>query len=284
MMTAEMGRIYRGCVLMVFCMCSGGALHAHGLTGKTISICDDGSEWPPFSYFERLNGNKSEKIIGYSVDVIKEIFDKHSIKFTIKLPPWKRCLVEVDKGNQFQMLLSAGLSSERAKKYLLSRPYYTTTRYYFWSKKVHPNGLEVDTSSEKQAFLDLTEKYKMGLIHGYGTGALEKAGVDLSKTDSGSKTQDALVRKLHAGRIDNFYSGFEVLSGLTLIGATNAMNDPDLGYAPLGSNKRKYQMMFTKNNPIGMKLKLLIDKELALMEASGRLDELLAPYMNSLKR
>lgn len=53
MMTAEMGRIYRGCVLMVFCMCSGGALHAHGLTGETISICDDGSEWPPFTYFER---------------------------------------------------------------------------------------------------------------------------------------------------------------------------------------------------------------------------------------
>jgi len=37
------------------------------LKGKTISICDDGAEWPPYTYYKRVDGKKSKEIIGFSV-------------------------------------------------------------------------------------------------------------------------------------------------------------------------------------------------------------------------
>jgi len=66
------------------------ALHAEIITvkdlrGKTINICDDGAEWPPYTYYKRVNGEATKELVGYSVDVIREIFSKHGIEFTLKI-------------------------------------------------------------------------------------------------------------------------------------------------------------------------------------------------------
>lgn len=105
------------------------------LRGKTISICDDGAEWPPYTYYKRVNEKKTRELVGYSVDVIREILDKHGIKFKLKLLPWKRCKQEMDKGEKYQMFLSGGLNPGRVKAYYITQPYYFTTIYCFWSKK-----------------------------------------------------------------------------------------------------------------------------------------------------
>ena len=250
------------------------------LKGKTISICDDGAEWPPYTYYERVNGEKTEELVGYSVDVIREIFTKYGIKFTLAIIPWQRCQNEVDIGTKYQMFLSGGLNPGRIKRYHISQPYYFTKLYYFWSKKNHPNGLDISNKSLKAALWDLMNKYKMGNIIGYGMGQSKSLGLDTSKVDTGAKDYKALKSKILKGRVDNFQESMEVLSGLAAIGTTDIVNDPDIAYAPLPhATPRGYQMMFTKQKKIGLQLRDLVDREITQMRAIGRLDELMKKYI-----
>jgi polar amino acid transport system substrate-binding protein len=267
--------IFVGCLIA-------GTLSAQSvnLKGKTISICDDGAEWPPYTYYERVNGKKTEELVGYSVDVIREIFTKYGIKFTLAIIPWQRCQNEVDIGTKYQMFLSGGLTPGRIKRYHISQPYYFTNSYYFWSKKNHPNGLDISNKSVKAALWDLMNKYKMGSLIGYGMGRTKSLGLDTSKVDTGAKDYKALKGKILKGRVDNFQESMEVLSGLAAIGATDIVNDPDIAYAPLpGTTPRGYQMMFTKQQKIGLQLRDLVDREITQMRAIGRLDELMKKYI-----
>ncbi len=219
--------------------------------------------------------------MGYSVDVIREIFSKHGIKFTLEIIPWKRCQAKVDEGDQYQMLLSGGYNSDRAKKYHLTQIYYGTTYAYFWSKKHHPNGLDIGSDSAT-ALADLVYKYQMAAILGYGMGVFKTAGIDLSSVDDGAKDYKALVSKLLDGRVDVFTEGHEIIAGLYQVGKLqhNILEDTDIGSAPIpGIKSRGYHMMISKKHPVGLKLRGLIDQELTLMDATGRLDEILRKYI-----
>jgi polar amino acid transport system substrate-binding protein len=267
--------------IFVGCLIAGTlSAQSENLKGKTISICDDGAEWPPYTYYERENGEKTEELVGYSVDVIREIFTKYGIKFTLAIIPWQRCQNEVDIGTKYQMFLSGGLDPGRIKRYHISQPYYFTSLYYFWSNKNHPNGLDISNKSMKAALWDLTNKYKMGNIFGYGMGPLTSLGLDISKVDTGAKDYKALKVKILKGRVDNFQESMEILSGLAAIGSTDIVNDPDITYAPLPhATPRGFQMMFTKQKKIGLQLRDLVDREITHMRAIGRLDELMKKYI-----
>ncbi len=130
------------------------------LQDKTIHITDDVGEWPPYTYYKRINGKKSKEIVGFSVDVVKEIFSKNDINFTITLLPWKRALLYVEYGKKFQIILSGTYSKERAEKYYISKPYYTTSAYYFYSRKHHPNGLNIKKKADYK-------KCKVAGLRGY---------------------------------------------------------------------------------------------------------------------
>jgi len=97
----------------------------------TVGICGDSGEWPPYIYFERDEGKKTERVAGFSIDVIGEVLDEEGIDYTIELLPWKRCLRNVEAGAASQIALDASYSEERAKSYFYSRPYYTVEPYYF---------------------------------------------------------------------------------------------------------------------------------------------------------
>jgi polar amino acid transport system substrate-binding protein len=254
------------------------------LKGETVSICDDGSEWPPYTYYKRVNGKKTDELVGYSVDVIREIFDKHGIKFKLKLLPWKRCQREMAEGKKYQMFLSGGLNRERIKTYYITQPYYFTKFYYFWSEKHHPNGLNIRTDSLKNALYDLVNKYKMGNILGYGMGIYKKHNISISKVDFGAMDYKALAQKLRLGRIDVFYESLEILSGCQAIGTADILDDPEFKSAVIpGITPRGYQFMITKNHKYGLALRNLIDQEITLMRATGRLDELLKKYIKKSK-
>ena len=49
--------------LMAFCSLSGTTLVA-----QTIGICDGDTEWPPYTYFKRVDGNKTGEVVGFSLD------------------------------------------------------------------------------------------------------------------------------------------------------------------------------------------------------------------------
>ncbi|MDC8760545.1 transporter substrate-binding domain-containing protein [Janthinobacterium sp. hw3] len=236
------------------------------LVGGTIGICDDAAEWPPYIYYRREAGGKTAEVRGNSLDVVAAIFARHGIRHTIRLLPWKRCLQELASGTQYQMLLSASSNPERLAAYHLSLPYYQTHYHYFYSRRTHPNGLDV----RRQADLN---RYTLGGIYGYAYSLLGEVNKE-AMTRTGNYV--SLVKMLHLGRIEVFAEDIEVIEGMSRLGAYDFANDPELGHAPLpGVSANAFHMMFTKASPVGAALKELIDRELLLMEKSGQLQKLL---------
>ncbi|MEH6629718.1 MAG: transporter substrate-binding domain-containing protein [Halopseudomonas aestusnigri] len=252
------------------------------LSNKVVHICDDGAEWPPFTYYERENGVKTSILIGYSVDIIREIFNKHNVEFDLKIVPWKRCQVEVEHGKRYQMFLSGVFSAERNKKYHVTQIYYYTKHHYFWSLKKYPKGLTLRQDTLSHTLFDLVNKYDMGSIHGYGLGTFEANGIDTNRIDSSSPNYQSLEKKLMSGRIDVFHESLEVLDGLAKIGDTMITKNPEIGHAPIpGMSPRGFHMMISKKYVDGLLLKNLIMSEIEIMKTNGRLDDLWEKYFDS---
>ena len=243
---------------------------ARDLSGKTIYICDDGGEWPPYTFYERTpSGDSTKTITGFSVDLIQKILGPRGISFKLELVPWKRCLKGVKNGRPFHMALNASFSRKRAQEYYLTRPYYHTTNYYFYSNRIHPEGLGI-TSVD-----DLHQHRVCGLL-GYN---YETYGFKEGNMDQGAKSFPALISKLHENRCTLFLEKYEILSGFTTIGRP-LLSDPDLSRQPVPGMKRtRFHMLISKKIPFGKDLAELIDKSIEEMTASGELNRMLKTYI-----
>ncbi|MGC0151257.1 substrate-binding periplasmic protein [Chromobacterium vaccinii] len=246
------------------------AARAEEADRSPVAICDDGDEWPPFTYYRRVDGKPTAEITGFSVEVIGAILAKHGIPFTITLPPWKRCLASIEAGENYVMALSASKSPEREKRFLFSAPYYQTHYYAFYAKNRFPRGLKLDAQSD-------LNRYRLGGVKGYAYTKLE--AVDKSRMILAASYLE-LIKMMKAGRLDVFAEDYEVITGLASIGVLDAAWDADIGHAPLpGANANPFHMIFSRSNPRGEQLRQLVDEELDAMRRSGQLARLLAKYV-----
>lgn len=244
-------------------------IHADEFSESVIKICDDGAEWPPYSYFDRSQGRKSDQVIGYSVDVIEAIFSKHELKFTVELLPWARCQEKVAAGDDYQLALNASYNLERDRTYHLLAPYYSMSNYYFYSLKNHPNGLDIDSVQD-------LKKYSVCGISGYNYATYNLSD---SEVDQGTKDFPALISKLHKGRCDLFVEKYEILAGFAAIGVP-FLSDKALGKAPIpGMASTPFYMMLSRNYRHKAKLKKILDNGLDEMKKSGQLQEILNRYI-----
>lgn len=239
----------------------------NNLSETVVRITDDGSEWPPYTYYKRVDGKPTTELAGYSVDVIKEILESNGIQYTIELLPWNRAQVEVETGSNYDLLLNASYSTERDTKYYMSEPYYSTGAFYFYSKSVHPEGFPIKSKS------DLLNLKSLGILgHNYAVYGLN------DQIYKGPTDYESAIKMLHSGRYDIMPESLEILTGYSLIN-TDILSDKNLGWKPVPDMKPVlFHMLFTRNER-GLELKKLIDEGLAKMKASGRLDELLNLYM-----
>ncbi len=235
---------------------------------KTIYITDDGNEWPPYIFYKRVNNVKTNILTGFSCDVIQEIFIKNKINYQIKLLPWKRAQHEVEVGDKYSMFLNASYNEERASKYYISEPYYSTSAYYFYSKTIYPDGLPIYKKS------DLLKYRITGLLgHNYTDYVMNSKSVYMNSGD-----YESMSKQLHAGYYDIFLESFEILAGWSAIN-TNILKDNTLGYAKVPEmNSVNFYMMFSKNKT-GAELKRIVDEGIKEMKQSGRLKELLKKYI-----
>lgn len=238
------------------------------LKGKTIYITDDEKEWPPYIFYKRDNKLKTNTLMGFSCDVISEIFLRNKINYNIKLLPWKRAQHEVELGNKYSMFLNASYNEERASKYYISEPYYSTSAYYFYSKKIYPKGLPIYKKS------DLLKYRITGLLgHNYKDYVSNNKSVYMNSGD-----YESLSKQLHAGYYDIFLESLEIITGWAAIN-TNILEDKSIGYAKVPEmDSVNFYMMFSKNKT-GAELKRIIDEEIKDMTQSGKLKELLKKYI-----
>ncbi|OHX20061.1 substrate-binding periplasmic protein [Chromobacterium sphagni] len=243
---------------------------AQDLDRSLLHICDDGDEWPPYTYYLRYNHQPTADLTGYSVDVIRRILDKHHIPFQIDLLPWKRCLSSIDSGEQYLMALSASKNPEREKQFLFSTPYYQTHYYVFYSKAKYPDGVNVAGQTD-------LGRYRLGGIKGYAYSALTAVNKDAMVRTVDYPT---LGKMLLADRFDLFAEDYEVMVGLDKLGSAHIISDPNIGRMPLpGMPGNAFHMIFTRKNPRGAQLQQLVNQELQQMQASGQLDKLLNRYV-----
>ncbi len=229
-----------------------------------VSICDDENEWPPYSYYQRIDGKKTGNLTGYAILVIDEIFARHGVSYKIDLIPWPRCVAVVNLGKQYGMVLNLSYNAEREKTFLFSRPYYATTAYYYYSKKNNPQGLRIGSAAD-------IHKYRVCGVQGYN---YEGYGMKPGEVDQGAKNFHALITKMQLGRCALFMEKDEVMVGFAAIGK-NYLADPDIGKAPIPHVKPNlFYFGVSKNFERAEELRDLIDESLLHMEGNGRLAEL----------
>ncbi len=237
---------------------------AEELTDKTICICDDQAEWPPYHYLER---EKTKKIVGYGIDVINEIFAKNKVKYKIEFLPWKRCQREVEVGKKYQMALSGSYSLKRDKAYYMVS-WYKTTPYYFYSKKHFQGGLKIKTMS------DFKYKKICGLL-GYSYNYLGELEKQMYK---GIIDYDAMIKILHMGRYDITFEQYEIFAGYTAIGK-NYLGDKDLGYAKVpGAKPTWFYFMVSKKFEHSLELKKILAEGVSELFWSGKFEPLLKKH------
>ncbi len=237
--------------------------------GPVVSICDDQNEWPPYTYFQRVNGAKSTQIVGYSVDIIKEIFAARGIAFKLTLLPWARCLDEVASGKKYQMALNLVGTAERDKKYWMTNTYYSIRDYYFYSRKHYPQGLPIKSMAD-------LHNYKVCGILNYDHSNM---GFKPGEIDQSATSYGMIITKMHLNRCTLFISQYEGMLGFSFIGQSY-FDDPDLGYAPVpGFRPASFKMAISRKMAQGEQLRDLVDAELAKMAASGRLASMWLRYL-----
>lgn len=241
------------------------------LQGVSISICGDENEWPPYTYYERVHGKKTGRLVGYSISVIDAIFSRNQISYSVHLLPWTRCIAEVKDSLHFQMILDMTANAERRAAFRLTRPYYTTNAHYFYSRRNYPRGLDV------KELADLRH-YSICGLSGYN---YTQYGLKLKDIDQTANTYPAVIEKLHSGRCALFLEQYEAMISFSRIGAS-FLDDRYLANAPVpGIRPALFSMGISRKYPKAAILRSLIDRSLVQMEASGELNALWK--MHSLK-
>ncbi len=232
---------------------------------QTVNICDGLAEWPPFSYFERTAGRKTGEVVGFSVEVIRQVLGEHEIVFTIdKTAPWIECVEKVEDGSEYQMLLNAARTDQRERTLYISDAYYSLELSYFYSRDRFPSGLTIENAS------DLNELRLCG-IAGYNY-AYE--GLDASRVDKRTFSYSGLIERLKSRQCDAFLESYETLRGLASIGS-DVLTGSGLAWAPVpGVPPDSYHIMISRNFSQGQELLEIVNQGLRRLKASGSLSSL----------
>ncbi|HEY5717192.1 MAG TPA: transporter substrate-binding domain-containing protein [Motiliproteus sp.] len=233
------------------------------LAEQPLRACADDAQWPPFSY--RVGDGP---MIGFTIDLLRHIFQANYPQLQIDPLPWKRCLAVTESG-EYQIAIDASANPERLKTFRLSEPYYQLSPYYFYSKLHFPAGLAIKQGR------DLVKPGPVCGILGYSYSEFA-----LGDTPIVGNARDfhALVAMLHRGRCASFIARYEIVAGMGLVG-TDLLTDNELGYAPIpDAEPDPFYLLISRNIPHSESLKREFDQGLARMRQSGELQRLRAAY------
>jgi len=182
--------------------------------GQDVKICDDGAEWPPYMYYERVNGEiNTQNIIGAVKELFDEAFMRSDLTYSVELIPWKRCMAEVenfDKTQNYEVFSNGGYSPQRTELYWPSIPLYVTHRGVFYSEKKYPQGPPITTKAD-------VVDYKICGVLGYDYADILEWGDNIT-IYQGAKSNDAVLQQIDKGRCDIMITSMEPIYGAVAIG------------------------------------------------------------------
>lgn len=244
---------------------------------QPVNICDDETEWPPYTYYQRVKGQPDKsKLTGAVVELLDEVFKLIGMKHSITMLPWKRCLIEVkkfDKSQKYEMFINGSFSMERAEEYYLSTPIYETHQGVFYSKKKYPSGIPISKPSD-------ISNFKICGVLGYNYEYLyTDYGIAKGiKIDTGAKSIYIVMRKIEAGRCDILVNSIESIYGATAIGKYTIPSD--IGTMPLpGIEPTTFHVFISKSSPRAYELLTKINQGILILQHSGISKRIFKKYL-----
>ncbi|WP_137939779.1 transporter substrate-binding domain-containing protein [Chitinivorax sp. B] len=233
---------------------------------EVLQTCGGNNEWPPSSYFSK---QVKGRVDGYSVDVLRAALAGSNFQVNVVLLPWARCLAQVKTGNGMTIAMGAAFSDKRAEIYDLSRPYLKLTpAYHFWHSHF-PLGLQINNGAQ---FANQT----VCILHGANPGPF---GLVTGGTDNGATNYEALIGKIARYRCDVLAEYMEVIHGFKRLGHPY-VSLPQLRSMPMTWQPRiPIHFLVSRNHPSTKTITALLNRRLAEMEQSGKLESLLKQHM-----
>lgn len=94
----------------------------------------------------------------------------------------------------------------------------------------------------------------------------------------GAGSYQAVSEMTHRGRCALFLARYEIVAGFDWLG-DNILSDSRLGFAPIPQAKTEtFHMLVSKQQPEAEALRVLLNRRIAELEATGYLDTLLQKY------
>ena len=244
---------------------------AAGARAQTVVACADQAEMPPFTFNARVDGHRTEQVVGASVDLLKQIGRANGWDVSVQLLPWARCLAMVQE-NQAQIALDTSRADAENNHLTLSKPYFSLHSVYFTSRRAQPQGLKISKLA------DLKQHHLCGL----GGHRFELFGIDTRTVDLGTMTYESLIAKLHLGRCDLFIENREVIGGMYLVNPKlrTLLVDGTLVSKPLpGSPSRDIAMAVSARAADAPALLAALNAGIAHAESNHDFDEFLGRYL-----
>ena len=239
------------------------------LINQRIDICEGDSEFPPYMYYERIDGERTNKVVGYSVDVLKKILvDENGAELYSYLPPWKRCLQYVSLG-KYDIAPNSVYSEKRSKAYIMTVPYYSVTPSYFFVKSRFKHGPNIK----------IPEDYNNYIVCGLQGYEYNKYGVDQSILDTKASDFEQLFNMLRYQRCDIVLARIEPVLGFKLIGVDLLKSDVVYKESPL-SEKSFFHMLISKKLNNRQELKNILDEGINKMKEDKSINKILKKYMD----
>lgn len=237
-----------------------------------LTACGDEGGFPPYSYVERSGDNStppSGSVIGYNVDLLRELFAPlgHSVEFT--LLPWPRCLALVGNGD-IDMAMDVSRTPDRQGDLLFPRAHYSTTTIL-----IQAGPVTAETAISTPAEL---EAQRVCIINGWAFSAL---GMSPNARPAGTPLNPAAAADmLRAGRCNVLPYAREALLGNSLLDPAFPLDTEEFTQTVVPWEVRSEKHFAVGHAlPYAEELVALLDEGIARLLASGAAERILQRHL-----
>jgi len=192
--------------------------------GGTLHLTND--PWPPYTSDELANG-------GIATHIVQKTLQQAGYDSKVSLVPWERALKGTMLG-QYDILITASFSEERAKKVLYSEPYLENTITF----------LKLASSSYEYNTLKDIKGLKVGTIRGYLYSDEFDNATHFIK-DDGATNIEANLQKLSLGRVDLIIGDTKTIDYYI----DKKFDASDFSLLPKPVNSKPMHIIIRKNHP-----------------------------------
>jgi polar amino acid transport system substrate-binding protein len=233
--------------------------HAYSDDITEVSIAWEDGLKPPFLMLD-ANNNPT----GIAVDMLYEIFHRNKITQVHNIIPWARCLSEI-KQQKVDLVPNSSYTKDREEFAYYTKPIYKTHRVLFYNTSEYQ-------SPPKISSLEDLKSFRIGGVLHFN---YDQYG-DKIAIDTGASNREALINKLHVGRIDIAIEQKEVILRLAREGKTNLEGIGDVPDPVMPA--QSFYVLCVKNKK-GKQLQEIINLGIDQLQKDGTMEKIMKKYL-----